>query len=526
MIKKQSSQIMNSINLTLGLITAVYITFIYLLPDFLTDDFYIFYLVQKQSDSLFICNPDEKFFLFYRPISYLYFKFLDLLFYNNPLAMKSFNLVVLISSLLLFVGILKHLGYFFNIKVSPKIICMGLLFISLHPDIIQSVLWISNANELLMIFFYLLTILIILAKLNNMPISDFMFVIIPSITYLLSVLAKQQSLHLPMLIGFFLLVGKKQISDRNKKLMFILLCVISLIMIVILYLNIKLFLDVNNENQMLTHLWKKPFALIGLLIYIVFPIIGLEVYSIFLNNKFLLIASTFLSLIVLYSVIKYYRINWSFLWGSLIIVTIIFFPRLIMSAGDRINVLQIYVLLLMLILLCNKFNLRGKIFILVCVAGIASGLIEFAQLKNTSTFTLKINNELVDFVSDKKESILVLAYSHLLSPTSNSYYYYLNNVFGDTSKIANSGIIIRDKLKGFKEFPKVLVSTQGDTVELSVNNDNSYIDIDFRQKRPQILLSKKGARGFSSIRYRLHSCFHDNKFRLIVYTDKGWEYLD
>jgi hypothetical protein len=521
--KKLQSHYGVVITVVLGGITLYYLMLIHWLPGFITDDYYIFYLIDRNPHSLFISNPVEKFYLFYRPVSYLYFWLLYTICGYNSFMMKTITLIVLLASIILLVGITKNLAKYYNKNISLSIIVVLSIFVAVHPDTIQSVLWISNANELLMVFFYLLTLYLISMMIIGKIRPNAVFVVATSVTFLLSVLSKQQSLHLPFLLLLFMLTSKKRLEYGQKQILWVLFSILTLMMFFIFINNLTLFLSRTESGNPFLSLWKKPFTLIGIIGYILFPLGGLEVYGYFLNHKFLAISIFIVIALIAYSFFRKYIIDYKYVLFLLTIVVVIFIPRIFLTGGDRINVLQVFILLSISLFQFSYKEFYMKIIILLLLAcTFIASMLSFDQRKQTAIYSYNANKELEQFKQQNMMTKCLVAVQYPMLTTQHSYYFDQKGYFGIDKDIHSSGIIARDVLWSSAVPKGVIVCVVGDTIIVECHDRNTYLSEDRNYKMSVVSKELGPARGYSKIVYLNPEEKETSRSSIIYYSDSGW----
>ncbi|MEW6061259.1 MAG: hypothetical protein AB1600_04880, partial [Bacteroidota bacterium] len=501
-------------------IVSIYMFFIVRLPGYITDDYYIFHLVSKASSSWYIDNPQEKFYLYYRPITYLYFYLLYHIVGNNPLAMKGIAVVVLLCTLLLMVGIIVQLSRYFKKDISTIGMMLSVAFVVFHPDVLQSVLWIANINELLMSMLYLLAVYTICDILLQQSSIKGVKIAIAILAFACSVLTKQQSLHLPILLIMFLVWKGKELEVEKKRALWIIAVVTLVLMFVVLLPNVKIFAERVGTENLLESLWKKPFALAGSLLYIIFPLYGLEIYSLFLVNKVYALGAAVVGFGGLVIVLKKYKI-WSLhsiIVGTLLIV-VIFFPRLFLATSDRINTLQVVVTAIVAVIVVGRSKKLIAIVALIVLLTMAGGMKSFFNLQQAVQFFDKTNRELLLFVQKKENTSYVMTYSEPFLPTVSSLFYLKHGKFGIDTSLQNSGVVVRNNLTGLVQPSAVYVSISFDSIHVDLKDRFSSIYLDKNLKQPKILKATSGIRGFASLTFLLNEEIARKKYTLITYSD-------
>src|SRR5438876_3265701 len=179
------------------------------LPDFMLDDYQLFYIIDKNPHSIVLQNPDEIIHLSVRPLTYFSFWLDYNVFHLTPLQMKLETLLLHICLLVLAYYFIYDLCSYLKLKTNIFIIGLTLLIISLHTVSMWWLIWLQQRNELIMLIFYFLALYMVLQYLIH---SKTFYLFLYVLLYALSILAKQQSLHLPLLLLFLLVLFKNKLS--------------------------------------------------------------------------------------------------------------------------------------------------------------------------------------------------------------------------------------------------------------------------------------------------------------------------
>lgn len=329
----------NPILIILAVNLIVFLPMIVFVPGFLSDDFYIFSRLKENIYLPISITPADSCYLFLRPVSY-FFMWCNYLLWNvNSEAMKITSLVFHIVYSVVVFHLIIEIFRFLKLENDRKVILLIALAIAVHPDSIGWILWICNCTEMLTVLFYAAALYTTLLYLND-RIGDRLYIIGVLGFYILSVTAKQQSLHLPMLILFCLLIFRHRIENSKKK-MLIISSLISLFLLISFSAFNYAIAQHNGEMALITW-WKKPFSLLGTILYIIFPVPGESLYKYFLVHK----DTAIILSIVPISFLLFFRkkITASVIRTAFyvfIFVGIIYFPRIFAVGGDRVNSIQI-----------------------------------------------------------------------------------------------------------------------------------------------------------------------------------------
>jgi hypothetical protein len=335
----------------------------------------------------------------------------------------------------------------------------------------------------------------------------------------MSILSKQQSLHLPFLFLFFVWY-KKRINTSKHGL--ILLCVIAFeVIIVICYSFLNASMHQPASLIFLESLWKKPFSLFGNLLIIANPFYGEIFYNYFILHKELAVALTFvLGSLIFFALFKSKKVNSSIL--VLLVYLILSFPRMFVASGSRVNSIQVLFLIIVV------FN-----FIILHKEKVAQYVVIFFLVLNTltickfyfidkyynNTYTQRINK----LISVYDENTFLLISKDPLM-ISCQYYYLKNNQYSYKSlkmvPILYSELI---SVNYAEDIPKVTAWQKNNIITIKALNDFFFLTINpsevpnyqFNPKNLQVHYGKSG-RGYSSIEFEISD---EMKGKKIIYHD-------
>lgn len=504
-------------------ISVLYGIMIYFIPGFITDDFYIFYLIDQHPSNLIITDPSEKFYLFYRPLSYFYFWLLYTMFGNNPIPMKIVGVLLLAVNIIVAARLMVIVGQYYRISMKSFIIVGMLLFIALHPDTLQSVLWISNSNELLMTFFYLMSVYFVAGIAIGKISSGYSSILITVALYTASILSKQQSLHFPLLIALLLVLEHKRLDKEKKMALWIIVIFSSVIMTASVFMNTTLYLSRDSADNIIAVLWKKPFAIAGILTYIIFPLFGLDLYAYFIINKNIAIIIGFLLSVF---VIAYLQSNKTYIKPFVVIVVIVsitLFPRIFLPAADRINLLQIFLIGIAFTIGASKISGIKKSFVtMFTIISVIAGIRSIVDWIEEIHYANVLNFKLHEYITINHTDQIILAYMHPMSTTKHSLYYTSMSKFGESTSLKYTGVIVRNILQQFKHPASVSASVVDNGIQIKTQNTFEEIFIDRTIGHPIVLDSVVGYRGLSSLRYAINRGDTINYSKIIYFNSSEW----
>lgn len=502
-----------------------FIPFIIALPDHYLDDFVVFGLINSHPNNLISLNPFDPYFLFLRPVSYFSFWLDYKLFPMMPLTMKFesllFHLLLVVSVYFL----LTELKKYFNLKISNTWIFLITLVYSCYPDNFRWITWISNRTELLMILFYVISLFIAIKYLNKEK-PHIHLLVLQFIFFIMSILSKQQSLHLPFLFLFFVWY-KKRINTSKHGL--ILLCVIAFeVIIVICYSFLNASMHQPESLIFLESLWKKPFSLFGNLLIVINPYYGEMLYNYFVINKWLafLLAVMFLFAFLLL-VVRLKKIK--FLLLIFISFLIISFPRIFVHAGSRINSLQaLYIFILLLGLIAVYKEKQFRISIIMCCILNLTTIYKYYSVEKifTQSYSIRIH-QLVSLYNDN--SFIITTKDQLT--LNYQYNYVIKKQYGN--KQLNMAPILFSELSNIeygKQIPRVSVVLSNNIVSIQTLSDFVFLSINPGEApdylfHPTKLKVEKGisGRGYSKISFEMPIEMKNKK--LIYHDGVDWKVL-
>ncbi|HKZ42427.1 MAG TPA: hypothetical protein VJ044_15805, partial [Candidatus Hodarchaeales archaeon] len=275
----------------LGVSFVYYLLLIFQFPQFYLDDYYIFSRISISSLPISL-DPSERYYLFVRPIEYLYFWLSYSIAGTNPVVMKVVGLLLLMLLLILMYSTIRRIQEFLSVSIPGYVTALACLFFALHPDVVSSVLWISNSNEILMSLFYCGSIYFLLDSEyapRNLAISMLFF--------FLSSLVKQQSLHYPFLVVFLLGLRRNSMSGPTKRNLIVVVAVGLAVIATNTIVNYCVYVR-PSDIDFVGSMWKKPFSILGTVFYLLFPLWGIDTYFFFLTHKSVALLFTLLLLVV------------------------------------------------------------------------------------------------------------------------------------------------------------------------------------------------------------------------------------
>ncbi len=293
------------------------------------------------------------------------------------------------------------------------------------------------------------------------------------------------------------------------------------------------FFHLSYGNETLTlalqSYWKKPFSLIGISLLVLQPFTGEIVYSFFLSNKFLaLLLLILLSIMALIFAKKYFyklKENNKLLISVTLIYLISFYPRLSGWGVTRINSVQIFWMIVIILIFGSYFlsNLKLKFLLLTIITfNIPNLFFNIIDEKQSVSFTTErvldyinvYNNDSTVIITDP--DIIILPYlSHYLK----------TGEFGD-DKIYNSSIYYSSINPHYRNLgrKKVICKKLSNSIKVESLYDKIYLLIENRDSlRISELLHSPSGRGYGSVTIKISPNFNQKK--LIYFDGEKWQEL-
>ena len=511
----------------------VFVPVIVLHHSFLLDDYLIFTKIKQNIHSPISLNPSEEFFLFLRPLVYFYFWLNYNLWHTSAIGMKVTSLIFhLIYVTIFFLSILRLRNYL-KLDIPNFVLLLIATAFSLYPDHLISIVWISNATELLSSLFYATSIYFVFVYLTAE--SDKKFLLYGYIIFFIfSILSKQQGLHLPFLILALLYLFKNRFSPNrfNKVLKFSFIGI--LLAILFSFLNYALY---NNDIISFSgFLLKKPFSFIGITAYVFNPIIGAQLYSYFILHKTFALILLVILIIFILVIIRIKNIKSKYIFILLILISIIYYPRIFAEGGNRLNSLLIYWSYITLTLIVLLKYSKGIILFVIFLIFINLSSLTFVFNNNLNILKIqkekienlikqkeKYNNELYVFISP---DIVLLPYQ---------MYFYKNNDFGkiNLNYFPFHYRALVSYLDGIRD-NKIDCSLSGNDIKVSVKMKNIFLKVDNREvneikSKYKILntveSNEERIDTYKTLTVRLPEDFYSN-YKLIFFDGESWKFIN
>lgn len=506
-------------------LTALYgALLIFFFPSFHTDDYLVFSYIDAHKAMPVAFDPAADYYLFFRPLSYFFFRTSYHVFGTHAVLMKIPALAIFLLLTYLVYKTLSFINLEYKLRASTVLTAFATFFSVVHPDMMHCIVWISNANELLMVFFYVLA-LYVFVKTKMATTSSFVAVVLLS---LLSLLAKQQSMHFVLLAGLYLLqrvdVNKKSESRRAKG-------IIALGVLIIITYTVITNAAVQVNTEVFSYLWKKPFALLGTVIYILLPISGEKMYQFFVVHKIAAAAAAGIGVLiaVLYFIKSTNKKN--ILW-LLLMSLVVFFPRVLAHGGDRVNSVQVFWFSAVLFYVLARYKEKKILVVaaplLLCLNFTSSLLCEYDYITSNAAQE-KTDHEIISMTHGNESGFLILVAgdTYLLD---YSTHFLLTGTFGktgyQTAPFMVNNMLETSSQSGGRE--SVRCEASGNEVQLTTLQPHAYLSID--NTNPLYgsfkILETRGSdvgRGYSFIRAGISQ--DKSALKKIYFDGKKWEQL-
>jgi hypothetical protein len=443
--------------------------------------------------------------------------------HNNAVVMKLMSLVVHICSTTILLFTIKEYSELFKIRTSCIMFILLGIFVSFNLDAFISVLWISNSNELLSGLLYVSIFYLIVLFLNNKIASSLIFGILLNILFLISILIKQNSAHLPLLLLILLFFFKDKIEPGKRKTLLASFIGLSIIVVTFILLNILFYYQSHIING-LENIYKKPFAIIGTLMISFFPFPGKNIYSYFILHKLFagVLLFILLGVVIWFIKTKNKITNYKNVFIYIIITILIYFPRILAQSGERLNIIQIVFFSSMLIFIFYE----KRVFILIVFSfAVLSNIIEsqnvLATIQNGYRYTRNADMALHEMRNNQlKEKVYVL-WRNVWTTTPYSYYFNTRNDFGNDTTIILSEIAAFN-IRSWLDYARdVKIISAYPNYRLVTANNHTYFNIT-NQSSAQII-AKKGndTRGYSEILFKTNNIVGED-VNYVYYNDSAW----
>lgn len=504
-----------------------YLPIIFSSLGFIDDDFVIFSYIKNNIDSPIITDPLAQYFLFVRPLSYFSLWLDYLLFQDNYVAIKLISLIYHISFIISFYYLSKKIISLFKLKVSESSVILICMILSIHLDCLRWISWICNRTEQLMILFYVLSLISFIKYLDN---KKGIYLLLTAILFLMSVLSKQSSLHLPIIFLFYLIFNKTINSDNKKSYILFFIFGITIIIISSAF-NIYFYQE---HLGIFENLWKKPFTMVGIMIHSIIPIFSNQIYNYFTINKstavFIFAGAILFFIYILWRLPKSKR---TVVYSLFIFIAIIFFPRIFAVGSQRLNGILLFWLAILLIYITGYFQKKqiiNVILVSILFFYAFSFISRTVELFAVTNFKEEKFKKLLSYIESKSGKTLILC-SDTYDIIPYKYHYYTHKSFGKSDIIYSSPIfyelvMVNHKLDLFnKDF--ITCTKEGDNYKITSEDPLIYLLIyqkDINSDKIKIIskIESDSGRGYKELIINLKNIMNENITNIVYFTGTNW----
>ncbi len=497
----------------------IFLPAVFLFPGFIGDDYVVMEYIERRPDQFFAEDTNAPFFLYTRPLSVAFFRLLHFAAPDEPLTMKLITVTVHLLYASIVPLIFFAIGRITGRRLPDSIVILISLIVTLHPDALLWVDWISNANELLMLLLYAGGLFCLLRYASSAASSP----LLPAaavLLFLLSTLAKQQSIHFPLIILLFTHgVWRNVLSPLQRRTLTAAAAVGAAAVAVEIYVNYH----VNIASAGIVRwddLPKKPFAVIGTIFYIGVPLFGLDLYHFFVAHKFAAVVTA----IVMIGAAYRWRNNipWNFAGTAAVVTMFVFFPRFIGPGGERINALQLLWFGILLAVLADLVPRKTLIRTVLCVmlAGniIATGIVLERQRSDYRTSHQMIA-ELRGLQQSADRPIVVLFSTLYVSWPQQ----LIDKGEQSMPDIMFSGVITKPMVRDFGITLSAMPEQRKDTITVTVTDAATTLDmLKYHSVGIKVSGERSAQRGWRRISFVLPDSLRSRPLQLVYPSDTGW----
>lgn len=511
-----------------------YLPIIFSSLKFIEDDYIIFAYIKENPFSPIITDPLAQFFLFMRPLSYFSLWVDFHLFGDNYIAIKLVSLMLHIFFIIVLYHFLNKINDKFRLQIDPNIILLLSLIFSNHLD---SQLWISficNRTEQLMILFYTLSLFFFIKYCDT---NKRAHLFLTALFFLLSVLAKQSGLHIPLVILVFILY-EYYVNNKTNLWSKEILVFFTFSFILIVLASVFNFIYYHSQISITESFWKKPFTLIAILIHSIIPLYSNYIHNYFLLNKLFAAILFIFSALILMGVILYLvnkdKKNIHRILFTVAISTVILFPRIFAIASQRINGVVLVWLSIAFIFAIKPVKQKKYIFSFLLIIFLFNSYAFYSRANDIiegDNFKEKSFAKLVSYLNSTSGKTLILC-SDTYDVLPYKYYYYSKRSFGKSEVLFTTPIFYEPILLNFnlplykKKFIYVekhnsqfiLSSTDPLLYFLIYENDKNINLINILEKVPS-----ESGRGYKKLVFNISTEYLKNFANIIYFDGLEWK---
>ena len=507
----------------------VYVIIISLFPPFQMDDYYIFTIIRNNPGHPIAVLQNYFFSLYFRPLSYFAF-FLDYYLLNaDAYPIKYINLIIHILVIVVFYFSLIKISDVLKFKASATLIFLISLIFSFSYFSLMWIYWICDKTELLMFCFYLISLFSVFQYHKS---QKYYLLIFYCIFYLLSILSKQSSLHLPVLILFLVFLLRKKIDRKLIKNILVATLINLSIMIFYLIVSGSFYYD---KVEIFRNLWIKPFSIAGSMLILLVPYFTKHIYLFFMYNKWIAFVITAIAFLIF--AVFYKKIKSGYIISVIIFCIIIFFPKFLGETEPSIRSMsvQYFWLLIAFFIIINYFRFNvNKIFLgfLILVLALMNSVFTF---KSNILYWSKYRNQVEGLLSVEKENnklVILTAMDSFLIPYQ--LYSMKNSTFGKDSVVVtpfeyNEHFPETGNNAGSIVSPVNCESGINNEVIITGSKGKVFLDYDLLNndlsKYTIIKKVKTASRGYDTLIFNIPEEYLSSGYKYIFFNGYKWCYI-
>ncbi|MDP4174581.1 MAG: hypothetical protein Q8933_11460 [Bacteroidota bacterium] len=292
--------------------------------------------------------------------------------------------------------------------------------------------------------------------------------------------------------------------------------------------------------NILQNLWKKPFSIVGILVYSIFPFGADNIYGYFVNNKYLAVLILFLifliAIIVLLKNKSFFQQKHRLIKAVLLAIIfflIIFFPRIFLEGQNRINSVQIFWAMVLFYYFSSKVVGKRKylLWALLILYSIVNANYSIDYLKKNRFLNQIYYKQALEFdhftSSLNGQSVILTGYLAHIIPYES--YFIEHGTFGKKNvTVAPSAYFYNAiSVNTFKKNgPVVSCLMEGDQVTIRRISDfvvlRYFVENENSLSFNLIEDLKSDVRGSDLIKYRIPHEFMQNKSCFLYYDGCKW----
>lgn len=379
------------------LTAAVYVPLILQQSDFRTDDYYLLTLIAEHGIVSPFDGQHYQYFSAFRLVPMLTLAVDYAIHGSNPMGYYFFNLAVQIAIVLVFFNVLRRIfDDFFDARDELYPFLMALI-LAFHADLFYNVVWISNRTEGLLLLLYLCAVAFFLRFYQLSRWVDYFL----ALTFTaLTLLTKEQAIHLPLLVAILAVVTTRT-SGRRWSAVKLVGTLLPVVMLAASILLLRWIFDPGASFFVSWYSGKKLFSLVGINLIAFHPTAAEPLFHFFVQHKLAAAVAGLMAAAVLLFILRRSdrRKRWVVTMLLLIFIAISF-PRVLYHVLPRINSIQAAFLLVAIgiLLLGVRRKWRYGMVIALLLAHAVGMYVELREWRKVSS-----NDRYVELLASEGE---------------------------------------------------------------------------------------------------------------------------